>query len=56
MEANAPQDKEPAMGNILSFSWSIAPGQELYHLIMEQFLFCQKRRVNKHLFGAISGS
>lgn len=56
MGANAPKEKEPAMGNILPFSGSIAPGQELYPVVMEQFSFWQKRCVNKHLFGAISGS
>lgn len=56
MGASAPKEKEPAVGSILPFSGPVAPGQELYHTIMEQFLFWQKRCVNKHLFGAIPGS
>lgn len=42
--------------HILPSSRSIAPGQALYHLVMEQVLIWQKRCVNKHLFGVISDS
>lgn len=56
MEADAPKEKNPATGNIPPFSRSIAPGQELYHAIMERFFILAKRCVNKHLFGVISAS
>lgn len=41
-EADAPEWKEPATGNILLFSRSIAPGQEIYHTIMEQVFYSGK--------------
>lgn len=52
---NAPKEEEPARETILPFWRSIAPGLKLFH-IMEQLLFWQKRYINKHLFGVISGS
>lgn len=42
MQADAPQGEELDMGNILPFSRSIAPGQELYHTIMEQVFYSGK--------------